>query len=44
MKKNLNEEMVGVLHHRNSMDLNCTSKIVEGNRKEAIVNEANSGD
>jgi nucleotide-binding universal stress UspA family protein len=44
MKKNINEEMAGVLHHCNSMDVSCTSRTVEGDRKDAIVEEANSGE
>jgi nucleotide-binding universal stress UspA family protein len=44
MKKNINEEMAGVLYHCNSMEVTCTSKIVEGDRKNAIVEEANSGE
>lgn len=44
MKKSINEEMAGMLHHCNSMDVPCTTKIVEGDRKEAIVEEANSGE
>jgi nucleotide-binding universal stress UspA family protein len=44
MKKSTNEEMAGVLHHCNSMDVSCTAKIVEGDRKKAIVEEANTGE
>jgi nucleotide-binding universal stress UspA family protein len=43
MKKNINEEMAGVIYHCNSMDVNCTSKVIEGDRTVAIVEEANTG-
>lgn len=43
MRKSINEEMAGVLHHCNSMDVACSSKVVEGDRKDLIVEEANSG-
>ncbi len=44
MKKSINTEIVDIMRYYNIEEVECSKKIVEGDTKEVIVQEANNGD
>ncbi|MBN2734822.1 MAG: universal stress protein [Methanomicrobiaceae archaeon] len=43
MKKNISEEVADMIMNMNRAEINCSSKIVEGERASEIIKEVNSG-